>query len=314
MSTISKRLCLLSMPLLLASCAISSPLDFSSSSKEESKALSQESTSQSKSTESSSKESTMPSSSSSSSAKSSVDPGSVHADVLFVGNSFTFYNNLDETFVSIGKSINMDLKASRLALGGQKLIDTASSTDPLGKQFDAALNHPYTHVVLQEHSTNPLNDYPSFLSGVKALKQKINAKLPNAEIYLYSTWGFQNLANSRHCTIPEAEAALRDAYRRCGVEAGVKVSYAGQAFSQSYVSHPEINLYFTDDKHPSYAGTYLAASTHLGTFFGVDIRPATFHGDSSKSIESGGLQYIAESYATTLRGIAYDVAFSLTSK
>ena len=282
---------------LLASCSISGQIDFSK------KADS--------SVEPSSSESTGNGDGKASSVIS-IDPKSItDAKVLFVGNSFTFYNAIDDITESLGKSLGMDIECDRVAKSSQKLIDTSKSSDDLGAQFDAALEKPYTHIVLQEHSTQPLNDYASFLAGVKALKGKIDAKLPNAKVYLYSTWGFANLASSRNCTIPEAELSLRQAYEKCGEEAGIPVSYVGKAFSYSYVNCPDINLYFTDDKHPSYAGSYLAASTHLATLFGVDVRESTFIGDPEKSMESGGVQYVEESKASKLRQIAYQIANNL---
>ena len=43
---------------------------------------------------------------------------------------------------------------------------------------------------------------------------------------------------------------------------------AGEAFDLGNKSHPEINLYTSDNRHPSEEGTYLAASVVFATLFG----------------------------------------------
>jgi hypothetical protein len=48
---------------------------------------------------------------------------------------------------------------------------------------------------------------------------------------------------------------------------GGTVVFAGEAFELCQKRHPEINLY-ADDRHPSQAGTYLAACVFYGKIFG----------------------------------------------
>ncbi len=42
---------------------------------------------------------------------------------------------------------------------------------------------------------------------------------------------------------------------------------AGLAFARSTAVRPELNLYVADKRHPSLAGTYLAAATTYATLF-----------------------------------------------
>ena len=226
---------------------------------------------------------------------SSVDPSEITAKVMFVGNSFTYFNDMPSIFASLGTALGMHVEATGITKGAQHLIDTANSNDEVGKQFDEALKTPHTHFILQEHTTTPTSNFNNFLAGVRACKAKIVATQQNPKIYLYSTWAYTSMLNDGE-TIPQCEARIRAAYEDCGNQTSLPVLYAGKAFTYAYEHQPTINLYGDDNKHPSYAGSYLVAATHLASLFGVDPRSTTFFGD------------LAEKDAKALLEIAYGVA------
>lgn len=236
------------------------------------------------------------------------------ATVLFVGNSFTYWNNMFSIAENIGKSIGMDIKCDSVHKGSQKLINTASSGDELGAQLDEKLvNKKYTHVILQEHSTTPTSNYSTFVEAVNLIKAKINATQEDPEIYLYSTWAYQNFCQNGE-TIPEAEARIREAYTKAANETETKLSHVGKAFSYVYKTHPEIGLYYGDNKHPSYAGSYLAAAVHLSALFHVDVRGSSFLGDSNQVLNYGSgdsVQAISRGDADILLDVAYQVGKNL---
>jgi hypothetical protein len=66
---------------------------------------------------------------------------------------------------------------------------------------------------------------------------------------------------------PEMTAQLAEAYTQAGNENDVFVIPAGLAFARSVAQRPELNLYIADKRHPSLAGTYLAASTVYASLF-----------------------------------------------
>jgi hypothetical protein len=75
------------------------------------------------------------------------------------------------------------------------------------------------------------------------------------------------------------EELIRDGYERCASEFNLRVSHVGKAFTYVYENHKDINLYWTDDKHQSYAGAYLSSCVHICTLFNIDVRYATFNGE-----------------------------------
>lgn len=219
--------------------------------------------------------------------------------VLFIGNSFTYYSDIPSLFEQIAEGAGEMVEAESVTNGSWTLTKFADETDEYGKQVSDKLNatDEYDAVVLQEQSTRPLTNYSAFESAVRALKAKIKGTQKNCEIYLYSTWGYAEAAETRKETIPELEAEIRKAYEKAAGELNLQVCQVGKAFSTVYTEYPDINLYFDDNKHPSYVGAYLSACVHAATILGCDVRETTFDG----TLESDT--------AALLRGVAYETVF-----
>lgn len=228
--------------------------------------------------------------------------------VLFIGNSFTFYSDVPGLFASIANAADQSVVVESVTKGSHTLSQFADETDEYGKKVDEKLTtySDYDVVVLQEQSTTPLNDYPGFYAAVESLKAKINRTQDDCEIYLYSTWGYTDLAESLSCTIPEAEAKIRAAYEKCADALDLKVSYVGKAFTSAYENYSDtINLYYSDDKHPSYEGAFLSACVHVATILNCDVRASAYMGEVTG--DDGTATALAT--AETIKQIAYDTAF-----
>lgn len=232
--------------------------------------------------------------------------------MLFIGNSFTYFPSsagfttanpgVCSILNSIGTSLGLDLEVDFVVQGSHTLKKFANANDEFGSVVDQKLRaaSDYDYVILQEHSTTPVNDYNSFNSGVTSLANKVEQTQNDCKVYLYATWGFPSAvsSNSIFSSISVMEGLLRNAYHKCATENGLKVTDVGKAFTYVYENHNDISLYGSDEKHQSYAGAYLSASMHLSSMLGVDIREATFNGDLTPTV------------ASTLRNVAYDLSFN----
>ena len=67
---------------------------------------------------------------------------------------------------------------------------------------------------------------------------------------------------------PEMTAQLAEAYTVAGNANDVPVIPAGLAFAAAIAERPALDLYVADLRHPSLAGTYLAAATTYAVLFG----------------------------------------------
>ena len=217
---------------------------------------------------------------------------------LFIGNSFTYYNNLEQIFKSIASDAGIAIDAVRVAIGSSTLELFADPVNSNGEQLAAVLEGQsnFDYVILQEQSTRPINYPGRFLSAVRVLQNKINTTQTHAEIYLYETWGYPEKAGEARYggTVPAMEAMLRAAYAEVGETLDIPVCWVGKAFTKVFEGHGEFNLYHADQTHPSYAGSYLSACAHAMTILGIDPRMLAFHGS------------LSEAEAVVLRQAAYD--------
>lgn len=229
--------------------------------------------------------------------------------LLFIGNSFTYYPTdkfsvenpaVCSIIKDIAKSLDIDLLVDFVVRGTYKLSQYASSSDELGKVVEEKLNarSDYDYVILQEHSTTPVNSYNAFNTAVSAIKSKVEKTQQNAQVVLYSTWGYPSAISetSIFSSVSSMEKLLTEAYERCAEENEVKVNYVGKAFTYVYENYPEISLYGSDDKHQTYAGAYLSACVHLASLLNVDVRNVTFNGDLDAKV------------ATKLKEVAHQIS------
>jgi len=218
--------------------------------------------------------------------------------ILFVGNSYTYYNDMPAIFREIAISAGATVTVESVTMGSHRLYMWADPADAEGAKLYAKLkaSADYDKIVLQEQSTYPINHYDTFLSGAKTLAGEIAKTQSDCKIYLYETWGSPQYAGS-HGGIPQMEAKLRSAYESVGAEIGAKVSYVGKAFTYVYENHKEIGLYQPDQTHPTYAGSYLSACVHAASMLGIDPRTSTYRGELDAAT------------ATLMKSVAYQIVF-----
>ena len=217
--------------------------------------------------------------------------------VLFIGNSFTFYNDLDAVTEALGKDLGLDISCDRVAIGAHHLYEFATSGDDGYNQIQAKIEaNQYTHIIIQEHSTYPVSNYSTFLKGATDLVANLRVHQPAADIRLYETWGFENMVTNQYgSTIQECEQRLFEAYRNAGKALSLKVHYVGRAFSKYLTDNPsDTSLYYSvDNKHPSFLGTYLSGLIHLRSLANVNLSKVAYQGKQGH-MNSYGETYVSE--------------------
>lgn len=210
--------------------------------------------------------------------------------VLFIGNSYSYYNDLNKSdgiFANVARNAGYKKVSVRaIYKGGYYLRQFLSPTDTYGAQVLQALKSQtkYDIVIIQEQSANPINNPADFYTSCRQFKTLIDAN--GGEMWLYATWGYKtghsNLSKYGPTT-ERMEMRLRAAYTAIAEELGVGVVYAGAAMTKAFTDKLGIELYNSDNTHPSAAGSYLVAWTMFGTIFGVDPATLTYNGTLKKS-------------------------------
>ena len=194
-------------------------------------------------------------------------------NILFIGNSYTHYNDMPEQiFAKIMKAAGYKANVVRATKGSHYLIDAAKSDDEVGAKVEsyfAARN--YDFVILQEQSTCPALLPDKFYTGVRNLTAKIKAE--GATPILYGTWGRKtghSVLTENGWTNESMTWLISAAYEAIGAELGIDVAYAGLAFYDVFTNNKKIEIYDDDKTHPNATGSYLAAMTIFAKMTGID--------------------------------------------
>ena len=129
--------------------------------------------------------------------------------ILFIGNSYTFYNDMPtQFFQKIAERAGYQVQVSSITKGAHTLEKFADPDDSFGVLVAEELNEQYAgqydYVVLQEQSFRPVGEEaPLFYDAVRNLTERIRAV--DAEPVLYATWGYKE----GHATLA-AEALTRE--------------------------------------------------------------------------------------------------------
>jgi len=196
-------------------------------------------------------------------------------NILFIGNSYTFFSNLPDIFALLCRTNGHTVRVDSVTCGGRRLFenlndsrDALNPNDDYARKIDELITKfKYDALFLQEHSCHPLINCEEFFAGVKGLPSIINAK----RTILYATWGRADGSDTLAQFGWTREFMTRELYRRyCEAAAYVEadVSPVGLCFAEIVDKLPEIELYDPDKSHPSYIGTCVAALCHYKTLFG----------------------------------------------
>lgn len=193
--------------------------------------------------------------------------------VLFLGNSYTYVNDLPQIISALAASTSDVLEYDGNLIGGYTLEDHANSTVSQNK----ILSNDWDYIVLQEQSQHPTFINPvGFLGGFLSLAYYIKTNKPCAQITSFMTWGYQNgdaqncPANPAVCTYEGMQNLITDRYMSVSDIHKSEVTPVGVVWKYIRDNHPAINLYQADGSHPSLAGSYLAACCFYTSIFRKD--------------------------------------------
>jgi len=185
--------------------------------------------------------------------------GELPDKVLFVGNSFTYYNNsLHKHFRKLTYAAGLftpeNSRARIKTISGGHLPEHDGGFQPVlaGDDWDV--------VVLQGHSLGPISEGTAEPFRRAARKFARIARQHGTRPVFFMTWAYTGE--------PEMTAKLDEAYTGIGRELDAQVVPVGLAFATVTAERPALGLRIADARHPSLAGTYLAACTFFAALYG----------------------------------------------
>lgn len=198
--------------------------------------------------------------------------------ILWIGNSFTFFNDVPKMVEDMAVLNNIPVSTKRILKGGESFKGHLQNPE-LIRQLEKG---GWDYVVMQEFSSTPAystkfiaeNIFP-YATEIDSLAKKYS---PGVETIYYMTWGHKN-GNIRQTDYPldDTYELMQDriitTYIDMAYENKGTVAPVGIAWRNIRDKYPEIELYSEDNFHPSLEGSYLAALTLLGTIIKNEFIP-----------------------------------------
>ena len=216
--------------------------------------------------------------SSASAAKTQV----ANTNVLFIGNSFTFYEDMPRL---VGQNLSKTEVVS-CTRGSALLYQHLSNDDALGRQTQLAINRGnWDYVVVQDMSTQVIDNYDTYLSNLQEIAELI--KGVGATPIIYQTWAFEGGTGSqgagwrhRGITVEAMHEQLKAGFDQASAATGVVLAKAGSAIAkdQEAMADPAIaslmkdrtpfddSLFNPDLKHLSEFGATVVAKVFASLF------------------------------------------------
>lgn len=193
--------------------------------------------------------------------------------VLFIGNSYTYVNNLPQLVADIALSKSDTVIYDSNTPGGYTFNMHSQDATTLQKiksqQWDVVILQAQS----QEPSFSPSQVMSQTYPFAKRLCDSIRANNPCTEIMFYMTWGRKNgdasncASYAPVCTYIGMQARLRESYMMFSDSFKTSVAPVGVAWKNFRNSYPTIDLYQPDESHPSLHGSYLAACVFYSSIF-----------------------------------------------
>jgi hypothetical protein len=235
------------------------------------------------------------------------DIGTQPKTFLFVGNSFMYYNNSMHEYV-----LEMARAADNYAPGYRGTSITISGSGMSWHDMESyfkpgavasysftrenkvvfnKFDKPFDVTIFQDCSQCPIHTQlkPVFHESVKTQGEIIRKH--GAVPILLMTWAYEDA--------PSMTDALAQEYTTAGNANGMLVIPAGLAFANARAKQPTLKLYQKDKRHPTLAGTYLAAATIYSAIYkkpAGGLVPEDLSDDTARLLRSVAWETVQEYY------------------
>lgn len=206
--------------------------------------------------------------------------------VLSINNSLISYNGQNNMFNSIASAMGKNATWTKHT-NLEKTLAYHYYEDPhVPNAQEVIASDMWTHIILQEQSSLPRNNFEQFRTNVQIWVEYIRTHCPNPQvvIILPINWPFNNNANYQ-----AAAKTFVTNYRKVAQEFGLVLCPCGVAYANYQAANPSTfsSMLYTDDRHPTYSATYLAACLEYAVIFNADPSTITWkHANLSDSTAS----------------------------
>lgn len=196
--------------------------------------------------------------------------------MLWVGNSFFYYNNsmhghVGQLLNAAGQKGNRSTSAT-ISGSGINWHDMEAHFKPnaVGSYSFVGDNEvrfntferPFYATMMMDCSQCPIHPKLQSIFYEYAKKHSETLRKHGSEPILFMSWAYSD--------VPAMTEQLAAEYIKAGQQNNALVVPAGYAFANSVSKRPDVSLIIADKRHPSLAGTYLAACTVLASVYKIN--------------------------------------------
>lgn len=178
-------------------------------------------------------------------------------NILFIGNSYTFFNNglayHLKNFVINDTSLHVN-RVVEIAKGGYTIENHWNDTATV----NSIKRGGWDVIILQEQSYRPVNDRDKMLLYAQKFDSLIKST-GNAKLYFFMTWAYKKY--------PEMIYPLSDSYQEVAKNVKATLIPVGLEWDKLLKSKDSIDLYYSDGQHPNINGTFFTASIFYKILF-----------------------------------------------
>lgn len=192
---------------------------------------------------------------------------------LFIGNSFTYYNDMPTMFEHIARNAGKSVYVKSNTKGGAN-FDEHSQRPSV---YASIKSHKWDNIILQGYSREFIHSAAHVDSAtvpyLNQLLDSIYANNPCTNVYFFMTWGYdKGFGDYEYTKDFEGMAdTIHGGYMRIGEYYQLPVVPVGKVWKNVKLSS-RANLYVRDKFHPSKKGSFLAASTFFSAFYDEENR------------------------------------------
>lgn len=204
-------------------------------------------------------------------------------NALFLGNSYTYVNNLPQLISSIALANNDTLTFDSNCPGGYTLNNHFTDATSISKINTSTWQYVVLQAQSQEPSFSPAQVNAQTLPYAIKLDSIIKHAHACATTVFYETWGRKNgdasncLNYPPVCTYSGMQNRLRQSYKLFADTTSSILAPVGEAFKKTIAASPTIELYQADESHPSLEGSFLAASVFYEVLFQKSVLSNTYN-------------------------------------
>ena len=198
--------------------------------------------------------------------------------VLFIGNSFTYYNQMPTIFEDIGNDAGKNIYTEMHAPGGCSVGDTLPISSPLAHMdnpivYNLIKSNNWDYVIIQDNQGRFVYDYGVFnpdtrvIEGHKMLTDSVKYYNPCAKMIWFAGWGPKTGAPPYGNTGIETIERIWANYTFMNDSLKEIIAPIAPAWIKCVEEQSNIDLWSLDQTHPSVSGSFLTALNFYYTIF-----------------------------------------------